>query len=130
MFLAKSPCKFPRVLDFESCPPEGLEHYASDYPIYYDALYFPNDHSHVFSTTENICTWLSSLLSSMSLQYFSGEKHMFDVQAHDDLFVVTDCKMLHSIHLSSSDIASHSFHPYCVYKCLLSWSEPSLNPVW
>jgi hypothetical protein len=34
------------------------------YPLFYDALYYPQYHLRVFSTAENFCSWLQSSLSS------------------------------------------------------------------
>ena len=62
-FLNKSPCTVPRQLDEASCPPEGM-HNIADYPLYYDPLYFPHEHSSVFETPENFVAWLSRSLNS------------------------------------------------------------------
>jgi hypothetical protein len=57
-FLCKQPCVLARVLNASDCPPDNVLHEIPDYPLYYDALYFPQDHPLLFQTEESVCRWL------------------------------------------------------------------------
>ena len=58
LFLNKHTCTVPRALLLEDCPPDNVLHIPSDYPIYYDALHFPELHASVFESSNSFCTWL------------------------------------------------------------------------
>src|ERR1700685_3015455 len=58
-FLKKLPCTAPRVLSFEDCPPDNVPHLPSEYPCYYDAIYYPDFHPSVYTTSQSFCLWLS-----------------------------------------------------------------------
>ena len=60
MFLVKQPSVVCRVLNSDLCPHHDLLHDIESYPIFYDALYYPQYHLilRVFSTPENFCSWL------------------------------------------------------------------------
>lgn len=62
MFLCKTPCRVARVLDERYCPPPALAHNISDYPIYYDALYYPQYYPSFFESPENFCSWVARSL--------------------------------------------------------------------
>jgi hypothetical protein len=59
-FLKKCACTAPRALSLEDCPPDNVPHMPSDFPIYYDALYFPQLYPSVFDTPDAFCRWLST----------------------------------------------------------------------
>ena len=63
MFLVKQPSVVCRVLDSDLCPPHDVLH-DRNLSLFYDALYYPQYHLHVFSTAENFCSWLQSSLTS------------------------------------------------------------------
>jgi len=65
-FLSKQPSVLPRVLCASDCPPHDVLHECSEYPLYYDALYFPEYHSSLFRTEKKVCQWLLNGL----LQHF------------------------------------------------------------
>jgi hypothetical protein len=65
-FLSKQPCVLARVLNASDCPPHNVLHENFDYPLYYDPLYFPQDHSLLFQTEESVCAWLLSGLQQHS----------------------------------------------------------------
>ena len=58
MFLVKQPSVVCRVLSSNLCPPHDVLHDIETYPLFYDPLYYPQYHLHVFSTAENFCSWL------------------------------------------------------------------------
>ena len=64
MFLVKQPSVACRVLNSDLCPPHDLLHDIESYPIFYDALYYPQYHLCVFSTPENFYSWLQLCISS------------------------------------------------------------------
>ena len=49
------------------CPPVEIPHVIDDYPVYYDALYFPLLHPAVFENSHNFCNWLASALNNHQL---------------------------------------------------------------
>jgi hypothetical protein len=57
-FIIKQPSLLSRILNASDCPPDDVEHMASDYPAFYDALYFPEDHFSIFETEFFFCEWL------------------------------------------------------------------------
>lgn len=59
MFVCKSPCCVTWVLDEHCCPPYAVPHTISDYPTYYDALYYPEYYPSFFESPQNFCAWLA-----------------------------------------------------------------------
>jgi len=39
----------------------------SDYPVYYDAIYYPSKHMNVFASPQNFCDWLVKALKNHHL---------------------------------------------------------------
>jgi hypothetical protein len=64
MFLNKKPSVVTRILDFADCSTHSTIHDVQMYPIYYDALYFPQFHPHVYVSPSNFCLWLQVSLVS------------------------------------------------------------------
>jgi hypothetical protein len=64
LFLTKQPSVLSRVLDIRDCPPHFTPHDVSTYPLYYDALYYPQFHSAVYASAHQFCSWLQQSLSS------------------------------------------------------------------
>jgi len=60
----QQPYMSARVLDESDCPPPGIWHEISDYPLYYDVTYFPEYHSHLFVSSGSLSDWLTSYLLS------------------------------------------------------------------
>ena len=58
-FLSKRACTASRVLLLTDCPPHDVPHLPFEYPIYYDALYYPEFHGPVFDTPPSFLRWLS-----------------------------------------------------------------------
>jgi hypothetical protein len=58
----KLPCRASRALAEHTCPPELVPHELSAYPVYYDALYYPEYHASCFDTPRSFCSWLLSSL--------------------------------------------------------------------
>ena len=56
--MEKSASRRSRVLDVSDCPPEDVPHYIHDYPLFYDALYYPELYPHYFVDSESCTTWL------------------------------------------------------------------------
>jgi hypothetical protein len=65
-FIIKQPSLLSRVSNASDCPPDNVEHIASDYPAFYDALYFPEDHFSIFETESFFCEWLLERVSHHS----------------------------------------------------------------
>ena len=63
-FLKKSTCMAPQALSLEDCPLENMPHMPSYFPIYSDALYFPQLHPLVFETPYSFCWWLSTAVKN------------------------------------------------------------------
>ena len=63
-FVNKMPCTVARVLALEACPPHDVLHSPSEYPKYYDALYYPQFNQNVFRTPLSVCVWLCAALEN------------------------------------------------------------------
>lgn len=61
--MTKVPSCVSRVLDEDDCPPFTV-HDIRDYPVHYDALYFPQYHDHIFATARSFCSWLLMSLAA------------------------------------------------------------------
>jgi hypothetical protein len=62
-FLTKAPSCVTRALEEDICPP-FTAHDIRDYPVYYDALYYPRYHESRFATAHSFCSWLLESLVS------------------------------------------------------------------
>ena len=62
MFIKKQPCQLPRVLSEGLCPPHNEPHLPSEYPHFYNALYYPDLHPEVFSTHEGVSEWIKTMM--------------------------------------------------------------------
>jgi len=71
MFLVKQPSVVCCVLNSDLRPPHDLLHDIQTYPLFYDALYYPQYHLHVFSTAESFCSWLQLSLRFSSWIVFN-----------------------------------------------------------
>lgn len=60
VFVVKQPSQRVRVVDVDDCPPLGVPHEMSQYPIYYDPIYYPDIHRNVFMSPESIAQWMES----------------------------------------------------------------------
>ena len=93
------------VLAYEDCPPHDTMHKTDDYPIYYDALYFPELHLSTFETLETVKAWLlaGSVCQFTMVQVDSYQFH--DQQHEPDLNHVfqTDSAILSTTILTSPD---------------------------
>ena len=58
VFLVKQPSELPRVLSASHCPPNNVLHDISEFPLYYDPLYYPTCFSSIFSSPIKVCEWL------------------------------------------------------------------------
>ena len=57
-FLFKQPSVLPHVLSTSQCPPHDVLHDVTEYPLYYDPLNFPADHTMLFESEQSVCQWL------------------------------------------------------------------------
>jgi hypothetical protein len=62
LFLVKNACLQARVLDKADCPPCGIPYNKIDYPLFYDALYYPELHRNIFLHPFAVSCWLESSL--------------------------------------------------------------------
>jgi hypothetical protein len=58
MFISKHPSTCPRVLDATDYPPHNIIHDTQKYPLFYDALYYPQYNESVYAIAEKFCCWL------------------------------------------------------------------------
>ncbi|KAG2078586.1 hypothetical protein BDR04DRAFT_322851 [Suillus decipiens] len=63
LILSKQPSVVTRLLEFDACPPHDAVHDIQHYPLYYDALHFPQYHVQVFASSDNFCAWLSDVFA-------------------------------------------------------------------
>src|SRR5882762_11090671 len=76
-FLKKRACTAPRALLLEDCPPHNVPHMPSDYPIYYDALHFPELCASVFESPDSFCTWLCAAVRSHQIGQYACSCMLF-----------------------------------------------------
>ena len=57
-FLSKQAFKQPRVLCASHCPPHNILHDITEFPLYYDPIYDPTSHRHLFNSVERVCDWI------------------------------------------------------------------------
>ena len=107
-FLNKCACTALQVLSLNGCPLDNVPHMPSDYPIYYDALYFPWLHPSVFNTSNLFCQWLPKAM----IDHWCGSHACscvssmwpFSIGNIDGCFTVTFGQ--HSMSLSTADVVS------------------------
>ena len=58
LFLFKPPSVLPCILSASQCPPHNVLHGVTEYPLYYDPLYSPVDHTMLFESEQSVCQWL------------------------------------------------------------------------
>jgi hypothetical protein len=111
LFIDKRACTAPRVLSLDDCPADKVPHMLSDYPIYYDALYFPELHPSVFETADSFCHWLSKAVRDHQCGLHACSCTslvlLFGVDYIDGSFNVTLGR--HSMSLSKTDVELSSF---------------------
>ena len=64
VFLYKSPCNVPRVLDVNNCPLHNVVHDISSFPQYYDPIYYPHFHPEIYDSPMAIKGWIEDALNS------------------------------------------------------------------
>ena len=113
-FLCKQPCLQPRVLSASQCPPHDVVHDVSQFPDFYDALYYPMDHPSLFVSEQNVCAWLSDGLRAhfsrcffCSSSKFSSPEVIWNIsyRCGDFCFQYKACQL----HVTFSYIESSSF---------------------
>ena len=111
LFIDKHACTAPQVLSLKDCPLDKVPHMPSDYPIYYDALYFPELHPSVFKMADSFCHWLSEAVRDHQCGLHACSCTslvlLFGVDYIDGSFNVTLGQ--HSMSFSRSDVESSSF---------------------
>jgi hypothetical protein len=125
-FFNKRACTVPRVLSLEKCPPDEVPHMPSEYPLYYDALYFPEFHPSVFETPDSFCRWLTEAVSD----HLNGFRACsctsfifpFAIDYRQGCFNVTFGP--HSMLLSTADVESSSFTVCRTLRRLVTFKEP------
>jgi hypothetical protein len=63
-FINKQPYRQPRALNLVDCPPHNEPHAPCLYPLYYNALYYPQYHESCFSNPTSVSAWLMHELDS------------------------------------------------------------------
>ena len=58
VFLVKRPPELPRALCASHCPPHNVLHNMSDFPLYYDPLYYPTCFLSIFNSPIKVYEWL------------------------------------------------------------------------
>ena len=67
LFVLKHPSVVPHALCASKCPTHNVFHSATEYPQYYDPLYFPKCHVSLFESEVAICVWLLNNLQIYSI---------------------------------------------------------------
>ena len=57
----------PCALCASKCPPHNVFHSVTEYPEYYDPIYFPKCHVSLFESEVAICAWLLNKLQIHSI---------------------------------------------------------------
>ena len=115
-FLCKEPSVLSRVLCDSECPPHDVFHECSEFPTYYDALYFPQCHQLLFETVESVCQWLLSELHTHLVQCSScPQLECISVIFQDNIhyvapFFLINVNGIHCrVHISDIESSSFSF---------------------
>ena len=58
LFVSKHPSVLPCSLCASKCPPHNVFHAITNYPEYYDPLYFPKCHLSLLENEQSVCAWL------------------------------------------------------------------------
>ncbi|KAG1841621.1 hypothetical protein C8R48DRAFT_781332 [Suillus tomentosus] len=112
-FVTKAPCRAARVVDERDCPPPLIPHDINDYPVYYDALYYPRYHTHHFDTPQNFCLWLFNSLTSHHHQCRACSVVFRGCVAFDGISIV----VAHS--LASISVSLHQFEASGYRHCVI-----------
>ena len=128
-FINKWACMAAHVLVYEDCPPHDTMHETDDYPMYYDALYFPELHLSMFKTLETVKAWLlvgsvhqwskliltSSMINDMSLTSTMYSKQTVLFYQPQSRLVQTP-KMMNLVPgLDSSFLCANSWQTECSF---------------
>jgi hypothetical protein len=52
------------MLNEVQCSTHDVDHTVETYPNYYDPIYYPDLHAHIYVSASLFCSWLQSVLSS------------------------------------------------------------------
>ncbi len=58
MFLFKHPCCSVHIIEATHYPELDSDVNISQYPVYYDALYYPQYHLNTFASSKGVSAWL------------------------------------------------------------------------
>ena len=64
VFLHKTPCNVPRVLDANDCPLHNIVHDISQFPKYYDPIYYPRCYPEIYKSPIAVKEWYENALTS------------------------------------------------------------------
>ena len=118
-FLFKQPSVLPHVLSTSQCPPHDVLHDQIEYPLFYDTLYSPVDHTTLFDSEQSVCQWLQHGLvihrveCSQCSQTTSFFSEMICRACFSSNFFEIEFLQLH-FHVPISYIKSSTFH-FVVY---------------
>ena len=128
VFLVKQPSELPRVLSASHCPPNNVLHDISEFPLYYDPLYYPTCFSSIFSSPIKVCEWLLNGLqvhfdfcSSCIVLQAGLEPFVDDARYCASIFEIRFRCL--RIHIPISYIESSSFSFCCLHALLVEKSN-------
>ena len=107
-------CMAACVSIYKDCPFHDTMHKVDDYPLYYDALYFPELHLATLETLETVRAWLSAGVEKheINCQYTLNNNGKFSVGITDDCFQIS--LEGHESLITAEFVASASFTFCCM----------------
>ena len=108
------------VLAYEDCPPHNIMHETNDYPLYYNALYFPKLHLSIFETLETVKAWLVAGIAEHKINCGCTPNNdgTFSVVITDDHFQIS--LRVQEASFTANYIESASFSFWCLAR-MAAW---------
>ena len=127
-FLFKQPSVLPHVLSTSQCPPHDVLHDQIEYPLFYDTLYLPADHTTLFDSEQSVCQWpqhglvIHLVECSQNSQTTSFFSEMICRACFSSNFFEIESLQLHFC-VPISYIESSTFSFCGLYCCLLTFTD-------
>ena len=128
-FINKRACMAACVSVYEDCSPHNTMHETDDYPLYYDALYFPELHLSTFKTMETVKAWLLAGIGihEISCRCAPNDDATFSVEIKSDCFRIS--LGVQEALITADYIESASF-TFCHLARMTANSPLNRNPAW
>lgn len=127
--LKKEPCSVDHVISETDCPPFDVLINPLDYPKYFNALYFPDLHPHVFASANSLCSWLNDIFSG-AISDSSMTVSCVHTSFCNGIFLVQSESLGSMLALSLGTISNRNFHPQKLLKYFVPLLYASPNPRW